>query len=110
MPQVDPFPLPFPGSEDQQVGRQADLFVLRKGEWLQQTEVAFRLSKRRNRWQVYLLFIWVQDPFQISVKYIAQYPTKEKAIIHAQLFQRSARRGSRGTLQTNQDAFFICLN
>lgn len=110
MPQVDPFSLPFPKSEDQQVGKQTDLFVLGMGEWLKKTEVSYRLSKRRNRWHVYLLFIWVEDPFQISIKYIAQYPTREKAIIYAQLFQRSARRGPRGTLQANQDAFFICLN
>ena len=110
MPDFEPFSQPFPRAGDHQIGQRADLFVLEVGDWLKDTQVLYRLSKRKSIWKVYLMFIWVKDPFQFTIKYLTQYSSQRKAVMHGQFFQRSVGRDARGTLQANRDAFFICLN
>jgi hypothetical protein len=93
----------FPGSE-------ADLRFLQDDAWLVDSAVNSWIIMRKGRHHVAMVMAWVQNPMRLVCRYLQHYPTLEKAILHADLFCRTAQKDERGTLQIHWNDWNICIN
>jgi len=91
-------------------GNAKDLKVLEEEKWLMNTEVRYNLQKQKGLWQLTMVYISINNPFQLICRKIDAYPSEKKAKIFAQILQRGIRKDARGTLKTNKNAFNICDN
>lgn len=95
---------------DSRLGSPRDLQFLEEDKWLLDTEVRYFILEKRRRWQVFMLFISVENPYRFLCKFIDDYNTKNKAQNYADILQRGIRKDARGTLKTNEYDFHICYN
>lgn len=101
--------LPFPIDYDS-VGSRADFHTLDNDKWLMDTEVRYRLRKRKGMWELVMVYIYFHNPFQIFCKTIDKYPSERKAKMYAGILQRAIGKDARGNIKTREDAFNICDN
>ena len=87
-----------------------DLIFLFDDRWLKQTEVRYFVKNEKGRWQVFLVFIFVQNPYQFLCRRIENYDSNSKAVMFAEYFRRSAVQSTQRILKINEDAFNICKN
>ncbi len=92
-------------------GAAADLHFLYNEHWLTETAVNDYIYYRKGNWYVALVFGYTQNPFRFLCRYMnTAFPTKEKALVHASFYQRTAARNQGGALTINPHAFNICYN
>ncbi|MEM7371469.1 MAG: hypothetical protein AAF587_22835 [Bacteroidota bacterium] len=91
-------------------GDESDLYLFRDSAWLQNSEVRYALLPKRGRWHVYMLFLSLDEPIKLLIRYLDHYPSKNKAETFARIFQRGIRKDSRGTLKRDQHDYNICRN
>ena len=92
------------------LGTEADLQCLQSEGWLLNAVVQYKVTERKSRFWVSLIYVDSQNPFYIRIRQIDHYPTLKKAEQFAQLMQRGASRDPRGTFKLNTNAFYICAN
>ena len=64
--------------------------------WLNDSVVEHRIHEANGRWYVTMVFINSEDPNQLLLRPIDNYPSKQKAELFAGIFQRQIRRDPRG--------------
>lgn len=86
--------------------------MLRKNEhnWLLDAEVQSRITEKKGRWEVSLIFINTKNPNEFLIRVIADYRSKNLAEICARQMQQTAARDPRGTQKLNVDAYDINHN
>lgn len=67
--------------------------------WLRDCVVEHRVTEQKGRWLVTIVFIHREDPNQVLLRPIDDYPTKQKAELFAGIFQRQIRRDPRGNFK-----------
>lgn len=101
--------IPF-RSQKEVPGNMTDTKILEKDRWLMDTEVIYRLDKVKGMWQLTMVYVAINNPFQLICRILDRYASKKKAEIYAQILQRGIRKDARGTLKSNVNAFNICDN
>ena len=91
-------------------GNCKDLKLLVEDSWLVNTEVRYLLQERNSLWYLTMVYIAINNPFQLICRRIDTYPSLKKAETFAKILQRGIRKDARGTLKTNRDDFDICDN
>ena len=93
----------FPGGE-------ADLRFLKDNTWLINSAVNALVIYKDGQWQCWLVMAFVRYPYRFIRRFVNTKPTRQQAILYADLYARTARRDERGTLKINYDDFNICSN
>lgn len=73
--------------------------------WLLDAEVRYKVTPRKGRWEVSLVFINTQNPIQFLIKTIGDYHTERLAEIYGRSMQQTASKDQRGTQKINKDAY-----
>mgnify|MGYP001057354070 CR=1 FL=1 len=79
-------------------------------DWLINSEVKYRVSPVKGRWEVSLIFINTKDPREVLVKKIGDYRTERLAEIYGRHMQQTAAKDPRGTQKVDNDAYDINNN
>jgi len=104
-------PLNFPYNFiDSLRGSPKDFRLFYEDEWLMDTEVKYFVVERKSRWYLAVIYISIQNPFQLIIKRLDSYATRQQAQTYGKFFQRCIRKDKRGTLKMNEDALNICQN
>lgn len=101
--------IPF-NSFEEVVGESIDLQLLKEDAWLSKTEVRYFIQKRNSLWHLTMIYISVDNPMRFICRKIDSYSSEKKALTYAKIFKRGIQKDARGTLKTNEDAFYICNN
>jgi hypothetical protein len=91
-------------------GNHKDFQVLKDDKWLMNTEVRYHLKEYKGRWGLTMVYVAIQNPYQLICRKIDSYYSKQRALTFAKILQRGIRKDARGTLKTNRDAFNLCSN
>jgi hypothetical protein len=105
---MDYKPLPIPNTDLQ--GTAEDLGFLAEDALLIDSVVIPLITFKHGQWLVSLVMAWKKNPIQLICRYINSYPTEKKALLHADLFCRTAQKDERGTQKIILNDWNICTN
>ncbi|HMQ47162.1 MAG TPA: hypothetical protein PKA00_06615 [Saprospiraceae bacterium] len=91
-------------------GKQEDMLFLSEDWWLRDTAVIEIIFKREGMWEINLVFAHYRRPFQLIVRAISRYSSKDKAQLNAQYMRRLAAKDQRGTLKLDINDFNLCFS
>ena len=95
---------------DSRLGDARDVQFLQSDRWLLDTEVRYFIIEKRRRWQVFMIFIAIENPYRFLCKFIDDYYSKTRAQNYANILQRGIQKDARGTLKMKEHGFNICHN
>ena len=93
-----------------QPGQLEDLAFLEEDLWLQDTVVFDWVSRLAGTWQIFLVFVYHEDPFLLIMRYIKSQISESKAKMEGSYLRRSAAKDQRGNLELNEGKFRLCQN
>jgi hypothetical protein len=82
----------------------------RNSKWLLDSEVQYKVTPVKGRWEVSLIFINTKDPNQVLIKTIGDYRSERLAEIYGRSMQQTAAKDPRGTQKVDKDAYDINNN
>ena len=74
------------------------------------SEVQYKVTPVKGRWEVSLIFINTKDPNQVLIKTIGDYRSERLAEIYGRSMQQTAAKAARGTQKVDKDAYNINNN
>ncbi|HAF76718.1 MAG TPA: hypothetical protein DCG42_05290, partial [Maribacter sp.] len=75
-----------------------------KNNWLLDSEVQYKVTPVKGRWEVSLIFINTKDPNQVLIKTIGDYRSERLAEIYGRSMQQTAAKDPRGSQKVDKDA------
>ncbi|CAG2534508.1 MULTISPECIES: hypothetical protein [Maribacter] len=81
-----------------------------KNNWLLDSEVQYKVTPVKGRWEVSLIFINTKDPNQVLIKTIGDYRSERLAEIYGRSMQQTAAKDPRGSQKVDKDAYNINNN
>ncbi|MEM6764701.1 MAG: hypothetical protein AAF824_08610 [Bacteroidota bacterium] len=91
-------------------GKEEDFEFLYDDLWLQDSVVQERVIKLNGTWNVFLVFIHMDNPFLLIHRFIKTQYSLQKAELEAVYMRRLAGKDQRGTLSLNTEKFQLCRN
>ena len=92
------------------LGKDIDLEVIHRLDWLGKAVVEAHVISRKGLFWIVVVYTNPQAPQQVYVRWIQSYPTARKAEMAAGLFKRTIQRDPRGNAKIKQDDFNLCFN
>jgi len=74
------------------------------------SEVQYKVTPVKGRWEVSLIFINTKDPNQVLIKTIGDYRSERLAEIYGRSMQQTAAKDPRGSQKVDKDAYNINNN
>ena len=69
------------------------------------SEVQYKVTPVKGRWEVSLIFINTKDPNQVLIKTIGDYRSERLAEIYGRSMQQTAAKDPRGSQKVDKDAY-----
>ena len=91
-------------------GVEGDVTFLSDDLWLQDTVVQERVVKLNGAWNIFLVFVHVNNPFLFIKRFIKTQYSQEKAVQDGFYMRRLAAKDQRGTLHLNTKKFQLSSN
>lgn len=97
----------------QDTGKKApskDLAFLAEDLWLQDTIVYDWVVNLNGNWQIFLVFVYHQDPFLLIKRFVKSHISEKRARMDGHYMRRVAAKDQRGTLSMEKQRLNICPN